>query len=135
MATFETAQLGIVVFKWASNLRRNIRQNCTEYKARLTAGQPVATVAAVANADAAEYLKTIGGLDLYISDAGKRAKLLDGLAVYSINQATAQAELSALRSAAEGQRDANKNTANQINNMADAILAGLPAYEFPARLT
>lgn len=134
MATFETAHLGITVFQWASNLRRNIRDNCAGYKAALVAGKPVAAVAAVANADAAEYLRTIGGLDLFISDPAKRAKLIEGLGVFSIDQPAAASELSALRSAAEGQRDANKNTATQINNMANAILAGLPAYEYPARL-
>lgn len=135
MATFETASLGLNVFNWVSNVRRNIRENCQAYKAQITAGRPVAGVAAIANADAAEYLKTIGGLDLYISDVNRRAKLLDALAVFGIDQTAAAAELSALRAAAEGQRDASKTTANQINNMANAILAGLPSYDLPARLT
>lgn len=133
MATFETAELGIRVFQWASNLRRDIRRNASRYKAQLTAGVPVATVAATANADAAEYLQTIAALDVFISDTNKRAKLLDGLSIFGIVQATAQTEFSQLRTAAEGQRDANKNTATQINNMANAILSGLPAYEYPVR--
>lgn len=134
MATFETAELGIRVFQWASNLRRNIRSNAQGYKNALVAGRTPAQVAAVANEDAAEYLKTIGGLDLFISEPEKRTKLLDGLLVFGIAALEAQNELSALRAAAKGQRDANKNNAAQINGMADAILSGLPAYEYPERL-
>lgn len=134
MATFETAELGRGVMRWASNVRKNIRDNCQAYLSQLGRGVPVATVRATANADAAEYLRTIGGLDLYISDPARRAKLLDGLSVFSINQQAAQDELAALRAAAEGQRDANKNTAQQITNMCNAILSGLPSYDLPSRL-
>lgn len=133
MATFETASLGLAVMQWVSNLRRSMRTNANLYKARLTAGASVASVAAIANADAAQYLALLAGLDQYISDVDRRTKLLDGLSVFSINQSAASTELTTLRTIAEGQRDANKTTANQINGMANTILANLPAYDLPMR--
>ena len=134
MATFESAELGIRVFQWVSNLRRNLRQNAEAYKTRLARGDTVAVVQGIADADAGQYLQTIGGLDLFVSDPAKRAKLLDGLSAFGILQADAVAELSSLRTAAEGQRDANKNTEAQITAMSNALLAYLPAYEYPRRL-
>lgn len=133
MATFETVNLATQVCAWVSNVRSNIRGNAAAYKAALLAGRTPAQVAAVANADAAQYIQTLNGLQVYADDPTRRARLLDALAVFSIDQAAVAAEFGALRSAAVGQQNAAKTTANQINNMADAILAGLPSHDLPSR--
>ena len=134
MATFETASLGLAVMEWVRNLRRDIRSNAAFYLAEIARGRPVGQLAALVAQHAGEYLALIGGLDLYISDATRRAKLLDGLAVFSINQATASAQLSALRTAAEGQRDAPRTSYAEITTLANSILSGLAAYDLPQRI-
>lgn len=135
MATMESAMLSMEVLRWASNVRRNMRDNAQAYKAQLVGGTAVAEVATVMTDDAGEYLKTIGGLQQILGTPESKAKLIDGLSVYSIDITETEAEFATLETASIAQRDAPKKTAAEINTAADAVLAAVAPYELPQRLS
>lgn len=135
MATPESAILGMECLRWLSNVRANLRDNATAYKAQAAVvGADLTKLAGVMTADATELLKTIAAIETIAADATKRAKLVECLSVFSITLGTANSDVTELKNAAVALRDAVKTTKAEIDTAANAVLANVRSYELPKRI-
>lgn len=123
-----------VVNEYAGNIHDNMRSSAERYKSLIAGGAVVSDVAALANAEADLYLKLIGRMELYVTDAVRRPKLMAGLSAIGTTQGLVDADIVVLRSAAMAQKLAAKTTGTEINTMADAVLAAVPDWDDPRKL-
>ena len=132
-AIFERAKIAGQLVANFEGMRLDMRRNAQAYKEMLALGRPVTEVAAISDGNASEYLRRLDWVKAIAADPTKRAALEDGIRRAFGHSETDQAvideitsDYNFLRNVAEGERDASKNNASQINSMADQILAAVP---------
>jgi len=124
--TFERAGFITQLIGNVYGLTRDMRDNATNYKARVTAGQNIATIAAVMVADAGLYLTRIG----WINDAvtNNQTLVTNTLADLGLTLSQATSLRDTLTTVAQHTQAAALTTGAQINTESDFILASVPSY-------
>lgn len=125
MAALENFMLMLQTAQNLQGLRKDMRGNAVAYKAQVTAGRPIADIAAVMNGDADQYLIRLGWMDRFLIVGAPRTKLLAGLSVIG---ATGQEMLdyyNEMKTASQNLRAAAKTTGAEINTASDAVLAAV----------
>lgn len=129
---FDRADNAWMIVRDFQGMRRDMRANAQRYKDALAAGKAVAEVAAVSDANAAEYLRRLDRVrDVYNAHT---AAVEDGIKRAYGHTSTDEEPVTVLKNMhttlrewAVYERDASKNNAQQITTMADDILANVTA--------
>lgn len=130
MATIENMALAFQAINGFSNVRRDLWNNLVGYKAAYQAGQmALVQLEAAVNGDGVQLNKTLDRIAAVAQDAGKKAKVLDGLAVYGINEAAVTAEFTELRAAANQMEAATFPNAAAIDTAIAWVQNNVTFYE------
>lgn len=124
--TFERLGLAEQIIRNAFQLTGNMRENANAYKARVTAGQPVESIATLMQADTTQYLIRLGW---FTSLANANLALLSQvLGDYGLVPSQLQSFRDNLIAVAEHTQAATLTTGQQINTEADYVLANVPNF-------
>ncbi len=132
MATFEEINLANRVVVYLANCQRDLRANAQSYKdeiARVPRRLTTAQLGAIVHADGAAISALMTRLTNKIQNAGLQTKLGNGLAVYGITLAQANAAKTTIAAVADAQAVADVSTDAAITAASDATLAATPAID------
>lgn len=132
MATFEEIHLAGRVIAYLSNCHRDLRVNAQAYKdeiARDPRRLDTAQLGAIVKGDAQNIARLMTVLTNKIVGS-LQAKLGNGLQVYGMTLAQANAEKNLILNTANTQAAADVSTDQAITSAANATLASMPAFDF-----
>lgn len=128
MATFEDLKLILQTHRNLENLRRDMRGNAQSYLTAVAAGKPLAGIATTIRGNTTEYLRRLAWALTAWNDLPTRAKIQSGLAAWSLQQSELTGAYTELKTAADAEDLAPVSTAVQIQALANATLAAVPAH-------
>lgn len=127
MATFE--QVGLVTQTIANiyGLVNNMRDNAANYKDRVAAGQPIASIRDMMVGDANQYVRRIQWITNVVTR--NQALFTNALAVWGLTLAEANSLKTTLTNVCNHTLAASLTTGAEVNTEADFQLATVPNFE------